>query len=288
MRWAHFTVVGRDDKYCDVYIDGEKVGSYQPKKYAYQISAGFSIIDGGYVKSYLDELYIFNRALSPEEIKELYHQTATHVVYNDNRVAPFTYQDRKLSSNESDYKIFEDQLTTNGYKYHKESHKLYAFNGSNEIIEYDLGKASSRIITKRAIKLDFNAETSSNSIGISPNGKLLACVENGGESLRIIDISSGKEITQKKMGWFNKKVANVFPLAFISDNEVLVTGTNKAMVFNITANKGKTVSYNKKQKNTRQTVTSDGYISCDFYNYKIADGKVVDGSKMCYQRFRNN
>ena len=275
--WYHCTLVSRDGNFCDVYIDGKQAWSYQPSYY--QSSTGISKIISHHTKSDLDELYIFNRALSPEEIKELYHQTAPHVVYNDNRVAPFTYQDCKLSSNEPDYKIFEDQLTTNGYKYHKESHKFYAFNGNNEIIEYDLGKASSRIITKRAIKLDFNAETSSNSIGISPNGKLLACVESGGASLRIIDISSGKEIARKKLGWFNKKVANVFPLAFISDNEVLVTGTNKAMVFNITTNKGKTVSYNKKQKNTRQTVTSDGYISCDFYNYKIADGKVVDGSK---------
>lgn len=189
-KWTLFTLVMKNKQCIEVYIDCEKLWSWKP----YDI--GFTHIDGEFFK--LDELYIFNRALSPDEIKELYHQTAPHVVYNDNRVAPFTYQDRKLSSNEPDYKIFEDQLITNGYKYHKESHKFYAFNGNNEIIEYDLSKASSRIITKRAIKLDFNAETSSNSIGISPNGKLLACVENGGESLRIITISSGKEIAQKK------------------------------------------------------------------------------------------
>ena len=83
-RWTHVVMTfdhfntGRDDGILTAYLDGEKVGelSGREQTFTWDLSRAVVAIGINYVGKF-DELTIFNRALTPDEVRELYQPSGS-------------------------------------------------------------------------------------------------------------------------------------------------------------------------------------------------------------------
>jgi hypothetical protein len=120
-------------------------------------------------------------------------------------------------------------------------------------------------------------------VEVSPDGKHLALVEENHVKLHIIDILSGNEVRSIKLGkeynnyWYSKDKYTCGPFAFLSNNEILVAGQKKMMLYNIENNKKKNISYPWKKDafSHRTLITHSGYISNDYKILKYKNSEVT-------------
>ena len=203
----------------------------------------------------------------------LYSQTSNN---DDENLIVLKYQDYKFFDDEPDYKLFEDQVFLGYHTFCESTQKFYVFDNypdHNNVIEYDLKNALNKDIEKRSFHLPFIVETTSNTMVISPNGQWLAFVDENGENLHIVNASNGNEVASCKMGQefaneklnINEKYNNIdigHPFNFLSNNEILVTGARKALLYNIEKNSSTILSFDKKYYTfPKNSVTSKGTIS---------------------------
>lgn len=199
------------------------------------------------------------------------------------------YRDYKFFDDEPDYKIYEDNVDLKGFAYCKATNKLYVLDDKQNIIEYDFLNALNGDVVKREFHLPFAVELTSNTMEISPNGNLLAFVDADAEKLHIVDVTTGKETASCKLGkkYYNTLAANKIdkghPFCFLSDNEILVSGTERALLYKIDKNKHKVLDFDKEYRGMVVThVTSMGTITgypterTSFVNATIfvEDGKI--------------
>lgn len=213
----------------------------------------------------------------------------------------YLYSSSKLLSDEEDYVVYEDSFSEpiEGSTFCQSTGKLYLLEGSRTIVEYDIDAVKRKKGAKRVINLSFNVErkrvneiiyigpdprTNTNEyakpqanaiVEVSPDGKYLALVDENHKNLHVIDIFSGDEARLVKLG---KKFDNYrkilfeskyepagCPFAFQSNDEILVAGQNKILLYNIKSDRKKYISYPKyhlyegEEKHT-QCVTPDGYV----------------------------
>lgn len=179
------------------------------------------------------------------------------------------YQDYQIFNDEPNYKIIEDNVNLLGYAYCDATNKLYVLDDRQNIIEYDLVNAlSSGIKRTKTFRISFKVETQNNIMAVSPNGKWLAFVDEAGAYLHVMDVSSEQEVGSSKLGdkyhnvLYNNSSDFGHPFQFISDNEVLVSGSEKALLYNIERDREKSISFGRKFKGmTARWVTSNGVIT---------------------------
>lgn len=181
------------------------------------------------------------------------------------------YRDYKFFDDEPDYKLLEDSIVYNGYTWCESTRKFYVVDKQQNIIEYDLTNALTSGIKKRSFHLPFSTNTYY-TIKISPDGQLLAIMDENDEYLHIMDASSGKEISSCKMSeeYANEEVKNIMgkvlnsghPYQFLSNHEVLVSGARKALLYDIEKKSCTTLVLPEKYKSIPKTnITSKGTIS---------------------------
>lgn len=178
------------------------------------------------------------------------------------------YQDYTTYNDEPPYKLFEDKVNLIGHAYCNATSKLYILDDRQNIIEYDLANALNGSIRKtKSFHLPFVVETTSNIMEVSPKGEWLAFVDNAGEHLHVYDVASEQEIAACKLGskFHNEKYFNTetgHPFKFIADNEILVSGCEHALWYNISKDKEKTMSFGREFRDISvKWVTSEGTIS---------------------------
>lgn len=269
-KWYHAVMILTTTS-MHIYINGKDVASKQ-ESMTFNNSNGKDLILGRLAQTWyplhgcLDEFRIYNRVLNPKEVEALY-QNATKSA-NAGDAVVMEYRDYKFFDDEPDYKLYEDSLSVrcNGCAYCTATQKLYVLDGRGLIVEYDITNAMEKKVGKRSFSLPFQVETERNTMEVSPNGHYLAFVDDNGDALHIVNTATGKEMTSAKLG---KKYMNIHdgksvghPFAFLNDNEVLVSGMSKALLFNISKGKGKKLSFKKPYNETpRYSVTTRGQIS---------------------------
>lgn len=295
-KWTMYTLSITKSGKMTAYVNGNKVGeqnvSYNGNIITSPAAIGRHWWENGkgtstrFIGS-IDEVRVYNRALTSIEIEKLYNNSSTDDEYNgsgnSNKIA---YRDYRFFDDEPDYKLYEDNLNIkfNGFAYCEAMQKIYILDGSNNIIEYDITDAMNKNVGRRTFTLPFTVETDNNTMEVSPNGKYLAFVDINGEALHIVNTSTGKETATAFLG---KKYINMHnsksvghPFAFISDNEVLVSGASKALLYNIARDKGKKLSFKKPyNESPKKYVTSRGQISGTDaeghrFAYVLTDGKL--------------
>lgn len=185
------------------------------------------------------------------------------------------YRDYKFSNDEPDYKIYEDNVIVKGFVYNEPTQKLYVLDDQNNVIVYDCKNALNKDVPKSSFSLPFKADTRFNAIDVSPNGKLLAFMDASGTSLHVVNSNDGSNVALCNLGSKglpNKNEINIHfvgfsynvhvgnPFRFISDDDVLIAGSSKAVIYNITSNKSKKVSYGEHGKFIKESVDSNGVI----------------------------
>jgi len=182
------------------------------------------------------------------------------------------YQDYKFFDDEPDYKLFEESVDWKDYAWCESTKKFYVLDDQHNVIEYDLTNALNKDIKKRTFHLPFKVETFLAGIRISPNGQLLAFVDENGEYLHIVDASSSNEVSLCKLGdeYANEELKNKkgevlgtgHPFQFISSHEILVSGARKALLYDVEKKCSSTLLLPEEYKTIPKTVvTSKGTIS---------------------------
>lgn len=208
----------------------------------------------------IDEFRIYNRELTKEEMKCLYTKDPRS-----------NYKDFKFYDNEPDYLLYsedgdfsyydyyyycgEDNVAISNNTYCEATKRLYAIDYShqNQIMEYDLSDIMNKKVVEHARELAFKVSKNEyKTIEVSPDGKHLAIVDVDGV-LHIIDVTSGAETAKVKLGKFW-----VQSFAFQSNDEILLAGGNKAMLYNIA--KKKRQSWSNKKVRRILGVTHSGKI----------------------------
>ena len=208
------------------------------------------------------------------------------------------YQDFTVFNDEPSYKLLEENVNMVGYAYCDATNKLYVLDNRQNIIEYDLKNAlSSGIRRTKSFHISFAPETKNNTMVVSPNGKWLAFVDIAGDNLHVIDISSEQETGSCKLGekyhnaLYNNTTDFGHPFNFVSDNEIIVAGSEKALLYNVEKDKQKTISFDKEfKKMTARWVTTKGTITgfgnmdvpprpFDMVTFFLKDGKIKKTEK---------
>ncbi|MBR4392302.1 MAG: hypothetical protein IKT08_09400 [Bacteroidales bacterium] len=206
----------------------------------------------------------------------------SHFLFGQNNGEPIVleYQDYKFFNDEPDYKLLEKQVAWVGFACKDLTPKLYALDEDKQtVIEYDLKDALNNNIKKRTFRLSSKVEAllvrNESNMKISPNGQRLAFVDEGGSNLHVVDISTGNEIALCKLGddFDNIEYDPLgrhqldfdgwgHPFAFLSDNEVLLSGASKAMIYNIDRKRSSKLTFDKKWNTIpKSTVSSNGAVS---------------------------
>lgn len=200
----------------------------------------------------------------------------SHLLLGQNNGEPIVleYEDCKFFNDEPDYKLFDEQ-TSDDDKYCGQDFEMqfcentqmfYALDKDNQtVIEYDLKDAINKNIKKRTFRLPSKVANPflSKGLRISPNGQRLAFVDENGENLYIVDISRGTELASCKLGKnYTGNGMYGYPLAFLSDNEILVTGGKKALLYDIDKKRSHTLSFDKQYYDYgKYRVNTNGTIS---------------------------
>lgn len=199
---------------------------------------------------------------------------------NDGEPIVLEYKDYKFFNDEPDYKLLEKQVAWAGFACKDLTPKLYALDEDKQtVIEYDLKDALNKNIKIRTFRLSAKVEAlpirKESNMKISPNGQRLAFVDEGGRNLHVVDVSTGSEIALCKLGddfdniEYDPLGRHQFdfdgyghPFAFLSDNEVLLSGASKAMIYNIDRKRSSKLTFDKKWNTIpKSTVSSNGAIS---------------------------
>ena len=193
----------------------------------------------------------------------------------DHALIPLEYRDYKFSNDEPDYKIFEDNVIVKGFVFNEPTQKLYVLDDKNNVIVYDCKNALNKDVPKTSYHLNFTPETKCNTIDVSPNGQMLAFMDTSGKSLHVISSTDGREETtcimesgltnmaKEDLILSNIKANEHFgnPFRFISDNEIIIAGSDEAVLYDVTNNAAKTLSYGAKNGKAPKTfVTTSGKI----------------------------
>jgi len=216
------------------------------------------------------------------------------------------YQPYKFLDNEEDYMVYEDNLNDKIATsiFCENTGKLYLLEGRNNIVEYDLTSLKKKSVDKRRFSLAFDVEMI-HTIDVSPDGKLLAFVDENREKLHVIDIATGNEVASAKLG---KKFENNYtdkngeirsggcPFAFQSNTEILLSGMATAMLFDIETGKSKNISFPKPYNEYLKTcVTSFGNVSGrtietkNHVTFEISQGKIIHTiPSMSFSIFNDN
>ena len=211
--------------------------------------------------------------------------------FGDNNIV-MEYRDSKLLNDDPDYKLYEDNVNIhiNGRCYCENTHKMYFLDGINTVIEYDITNAMNKQVARRSFQLPFAVEMYGNVMEVSPNGMYLAFVDEDGTALHIVNTATGSEVASAPLGEkykniIKKKGKNVsgHPFNFLSNNEVLVSGTANALLYDISKKKGKKLSFPKLYNlMPKYTVKPGGQISgiysdysLQFATFTVANGKIT-------------
>ena len=240
----------------------------------------------------LDEFRVYNRELNSDEVYALYENGFDDTMDESDteRDIVMEYRDSKLLNDEPDYKLYEDKvnIAVNGRCYCEATHKMYFLDGINTVIEYDITNVMNKQVARRSFQLPFAVEMNGNVMEVSPNGMYLSFVDEDGTALHVISTATGKEVASASLGEKYKnlilrggKTVNGHPFCFLSDNEILVSGTATAMLYDIAKKKGKKLSFAKPYNQMpKYVVKSGGEISglstspLQFVTFKVNSGKL--------------
>lgn len=315
--WHHAVfVVTRNS--LKIYIDGT-LAAQKAETISFSIANNRDLCFGRFSSTWypfmgwLDEIRVYNRELNSDEVETLYDNSFEETPMDAQGVIAVEYRDTKLLDNEPDYKLYEDQLNIgiNGYTFCEATHKMYFLDGISTVVEYDYSNAMNKQVARRSFQLPFAVEMNGGVIEVSPNGTYLASVDEDGAALHIISIASGSEIATAPLGEKYKNIikkngkdVSWHPLHFISDNEVLVSGTAYALLYDINKKKGKKLSFKKPYNQTpKYVVKPSGRISgyttspLQFVTFEVTNGKLsapIPGTYYnvaywgLYHTFKNN
>ena len=207
----------------------------------------------------------------------------------DHALIPMEYRDYKFFDNEPDYKLFEDNVVVKGFVFNEPTQKLYVLDDKNNVIVYDYKNALNKDVPKTSYSLPFKVDTRINVIDVSPNGKYLAFMDASGTSLHVVNSNDGSNValcdlgskglpnkTEMKKRYicylyeYNKHIGN--PFRFISDDDIIISGSSKAVEFNIPSGKNKSFSFGKYGKLVKEYINSDGDILGWFYDVIKPEG----------------
>ncbi len=307
--WHHIVVSSKR-----IYIDGKFVKNYDVNIKGFGINEGEFIIGAGESKnSYpfhgcIDDFRIYGhgsgaeRQLDDYEVALLYREGG--LVYQ--QLNAFEYHDLKLIDNDIDYKLFEDKCSSEDYVICENTKKLYSIQQS-KIVEYDCRNLLDRKVSKRTINTTFpflpKTQSTRYRMDVSPDGQLLA-VMGQNNMLYVINSNDGNTVATYQLTklinevnmenlcneWKIKKYSN--PFRFVSNNEIIIAGSNAAVVFNIQTKKGKKVSYGYELSNLPKFSVSGSGIITGFYagkrgkcfndslcSFVINNGKITDIQK---------
>ena len=129
--WMHVAMVhdgAKDLIYMNGNLANEKdvVGSLNATKYPFGV--GYNPIDGGnYFNGALDDILLFNRALTAEEIAALYGMQSIEPTYSDTLVADYGF-----NGSGKDASVYANPATISGVQFGKDR-----FNRSNHALVFD-------------------------------------------------------------------------------------------------------------------------------------------------------
>ena len=200
------------------------------------------------------------------------------------------YRDSKLLNDDPDYKLYEDNLNigVKGRCYCENTHKLYFLDGINTVIEYDITNAMNKQVARRSFQLPFAVEMNGDVMEVSPNGMYLSFVDEDGTALHIVNTATGSEAASAPLGEKYKNIirkggkeVSGHPFNFLSDNEVLVSGTASALLYDISKKKGKKLSFPKLYNQMpKYSVRPGGQISGLYYSPQQFVTFIVTNGKL--------
>lgn len=223
----------------------------------------------------------------------------------DHAMIPLEYRDYKFRNDEPDYKVFEDKVVVKGFVFNEPTQKLYVLDDKNNIIVYDCKNALNKDVPKSSFSLPFKADTRFNAIDVSPNGKLLAFMDASGTSLHIVNSNDGSNVALCNLGpkglpnkaeiklkdivysyEYDKHVGN--PFRFISNDDVIITGSSKAVMFTISSGTSKSYGFGKYGKAVKEFINSEGDIYGFFkYKFKFPGSSSWVGYNSSFLQFNN-
>lgn len=202
------------------------------------------------------------------------------------------YREHKFLDNEQDYKLYEDNVNigVKGRCYCEATHKMYFLDGINTVVEYDWTNVMNKQVSRRSFQLPFAVEMGGSVIEVSPNGMYLASVDEDGNALHIISTVTGKEVVSTSLGEKftnfmvrDGKSVNAHPFCFLSDNEILVSGTSAAILYDVAKKKGKKLTFKKPyDQMPKSVIKPSGQISgltpspLQFVTFSVTNGKISD------------
>ena len=129
--WTHVAMVhdgSKDLIYMNGTLANEKEVAGNLNSTNYPFGVGYNPIDGGnYFNGALDDIQLFNRALTAEEIAALYGMQSTEVTYTDTLVADYAFD-----GNGNDGSVYANPATISGAQFGNDR-----FNRSNHALVFD-------------------------------------------------------------------------------------------------------------------------------------------------------
>ncbi|OYT15226.1 MAG: hypothetical protein B7C24_14130 [Bacteroidetes bacterium 4572_77] len=240
---SHIVLTKDKQGLMSIYFNGELIKSVQNNigfgkthsSFKTTLGASYGEAYSGNFKGSLDNVRLYNKALSLEEVSALFRE-------EQNAQDLVIYKDKQLAQEDS-FTLLEVKAAFNHYAYCEATHHLFLLTPT-AIMQYDLNKKDQKPIT---IELDFKVDTCkfNNGIRVNKKGSLLALIDQK-HNLRIIDVNSQAETNKikikKKLFNFESvhcinRVGN--PFVFTSNNKVLIAGSKYAGIINVSS--GKTI-----------------------------------------------